>query len=132
MFCVPPSLSFRSHLFFFVPLRIKFVGVNPLILAVCRTSPVKVVEYLLSRKVPVIERDTRRGCVAPFPSSSQPNQQYSRWNIYHYVCEKGNLDLLELFLEKLPRETSEMLLAQQSNGRLNTVSCLPCLLIHVC
>jgi len=51
----------------------------------------------------------------------------SRWNIYHYACEKNKIELLDFFLKKLPRDTSEMLLAQQSTGRLNTVSGISCL-----
>lgn len=113
---------------FFVCLRIKFVGVNPIMLGLSMSS-VKVMEYLLERKVSAIERDSSRGCVvfSPSPSRSNPTKN-SRWNIYHYICDKYNYELLQFFFEKLPRDTSEMLLAQQSNGRLNTVSCFPSLL----
>jgi hypothetical protein len=61
-----PCLSPRAQLFFFVRFRIKFVGVNLLMLAVS-VSSVKVMEYLLERKVPVIERDSKRGYVVFFP-----------------------------------------------------------------
>ena len=71
--CVLFSCLFHLELnLFFARLRIKFVGVNPLMLAVS-TSSANVIEYLLERKVPVIERDSRRGYVVCPPSSSRSN-----------------------------------------------------------
>ena len=69
--CSPsPHLDLIIFFLSFFLFRIKFVGVNPLMLAVCKSSHVKIVEYLLSRKVAADERDLNRGCVVFYPSLS--------------------------------------------------------------
>ncbi|KAF8959387.1 hypothetical protein BDZ97DRAFT_1705185 [Flammula alnicola] len=83
--------------------KIKFVGVNPLTLAVRKQCDIKIIDYLLSRKVSATERTLNDG-----------------WNIYHQICELNNGDLLEHLLRKLPKDVNEVLLTQQSKTRLNT------------
>ncbi|KAF9530942.1 hypothetical protein CPB83DRAFT_904927 [Crepidotus variabilis] len=83
--------------------NIKFLGLNPLLLAVRATSSVKLLEYLLSRNVSASERDSIKG-----------------WNIYHFICESNKGEFLKFFLEKIPRDINESLLAQQSRLRGNT------------
>ncbi|KAF7319941.1 Ankyrin repeat protein [Mycena kentingensis (nom. inval.)] len=93
---------------------IKFLGINPLGIAVQLKSDKAVVDFLLARDVSPAERDQNRG-----------------WNIFHYACnnvQTPNLyggtstpsDLLEHLLKKLPRDVVEALLSQQSKDRLNT------------
>ena len=50
-----------------------------------------------------------------------PSHSPYRWNIYHLVCAANKGDLLKFFLEKLPRDVNEALLAQKSRLRENTV-----------
>ncbi|KAF8185205.1 ankyrin [Pholiota molesta] len=84
--------------------KIKFVGENALSLAVARGCDTKILDYLLARNVSATEHSSSRG-----------------WNVYHQICSGNNGDLLEYFLDKLPRNISEALLVEQSKGRLNTV-----------
>ena len=44
-----------------------------------------------------------------------------RWNIFHILCMRGYTDSIEYVLSKLPKETTQILLAQRSKNRLNTV-----------
>ncbi|KAF8164738.1 hypothetical protein B0H34DRAFT_686396 [Crassisporium funariophilum] len=83
--------------------KIKFVGANPLLFAIHKSCNTAVIDYLLNKKVSPADHDLVRG-----------------WNIYHYICDSNNGDLLEYFLGKLPRDVNEALLAQQSKGRSNT------------
>ncbi|KDR74215.1 hypothetical protein GALMADRAFT_123653 [Galerina marginata CBS 339.88] len=83
--------------------KIKFINVNVLLFAVRNQCDVKLIDYLLSRNVSPADRDSNKG-----------------WNIYHHICELNNAKLLEHFLNKLPKDVNEALLAQQSTKRLNT------------
>ncbi|KAJ7166058.1 ankyrin repeat protein [Mycena filopes] len=83
--------------------RIKFLGVNSLMIAVQVGCDTSLVDFLLARSVSPALNDQTRG-----------------WNIFHYMCDKNWHALLEHFLNKLPRDVVEALLAQQSKGRLNT------------
>lgn len=49
------------------------------------------------------------------------NSGVIRWNIFHILCMRGYTDSIEYVLSKLPKETTQILLAQQSKNRLNTV-----------
>ncbi|CAA7269211.1 unnamed protein product [Cyclocybe aegerita] len=92
--------------------NIKFIGLNPLLLFV-RISKLfenrapkvinDVVDFLLSKKVSPLEKDSVRG-----------------WNIYHFICAKNDIDLFEHLLQKLPRDVNETLLLQKSKIRHNT------------
>ncbi|KAJ3512423.1 hypothetical protein NLJ89_g3531 [Agrocybe chaxingu] len=92
--------------------NIKLLGVNPLLLFV-RISNLsgnrtpkdinEVVDFLLSKKISPLEKDSIRG-----------------WNIYHFICAKNDIDLVEHLLKKLPRDVNETLLFQKSKIRHNT------------
>ncbi|KAJ7476865.1 ankyrin repeat protein [Mycena galericulata] len=88
--------------------RIKFVGVNSLMLAVQVGCDVSLVDFLLAKSVSPAERDQTNG-----------------WNIFHHMCAKNHHELLAHLLKKLPRDVVETLLAQQSKKRLNTP-------LHIC
>ncbi|KAJ7062801.1 ankyrin repeat protein [Mycena amicta] len=91
--------------------RVKFLGVNPVMIAVQLNCDKELVEFLLARDISPADRDLNRG-----------------WNIFHYLCYASNAigtiglshELLKYFLKKLPRDVVEALLAQQSYVRLNT------------
>ncbi|KAJ7213244.1 ankyrin repeat protein [Mycena rebaudengoi] len=84
--------------------RVKFLGLNPLMIAIQRAGvEADVVDYLLAKSVSPAETDTIHG-----------------WNIFHYLCQRNDCELLEHLLKKLPRDVVEALLKQQSKGRLNT------------
>ncbi|KAF7333042.1 Ankyrin repeat protein [Mycena venus] len=83
--------------------RIKFLGVNSLMIAVQLGCDTDLVDFLLAKSVSPAQADQTRG-----------------WNIFHYMCDKNHHELLKHFLNKLPRDVVEALLAQQSKGRLNT------------
>ncbi|KAJ6579649.1 ankyrin repeat protein [Mycena vulgaris] len=83
--------------------RIKFHGINPLMLAVQRGCDTGIIDFLLAKSVSPAETDQTRG-----------------WNIFHHMCNKNDNELLKHLLNKLPRDVVETLLAQQSRGRLNT------------
>ncbi|KAJ6544332.1 hypothetical protein B0H19DRAFT_1380614 [Mycena capillaripes] len=83
--------------------RVKFLGVNPLMIAVQVGCDASIIDFLLARSVSPAQTDQNRG-----------------WNIFHYMCDRNSHELLEHFLKKLPRDVVEALLAQQSKGRLNT------------
>ncbi|KAJ6544391.1 hypothetical protein B0H19DRAFT_1170529 [Mycena capillaripes] len=83
--------------------RIKFLGVNPLMIAVQLGCNASIIDFLLARSVSPAQTDQNRG-----------------WNIFHYMCYRNSHKLLKHLLKKLPRDVVEALLAQQSKGRLNT------------
>lgn len=83
---------------------IKFVGYNPLLLAVLNNCDIELIDNLLGKSVSPAERDQIKG-----------------WNIYHFTSCGYNGDLVEHLLRKLPRDVNEALLTQQSKDRLNTV-----------
>ncbi|KAJ7196941.1 ankyrin repeat protein [Mycena pura] len=83
--------------------RLKYLGVNPLMIAVQLGCDSAFIDFLLFKSVSPAETDQVRG-----------------WNIFHHMCNKNHHELLEHLLSKLPRDVVEVLLAQQSKGRLNT------------
>ncbi|KAJ6554865.1 hypothetical protein B0H19DRAFT_1377542 [Mycena capillaripes] len=83
--------------------RIKFLSLNPLMLAVQLGCDITVIDLLLAKSISPAETDQVRG-----------------WNIFHYMCHSNFHQLLEHLLRKLPRDVVELLLKQQSKGRLNT------------
>ncbi|KAJ7124475.1 hypothetical protein C8R44DRAFT_703945 [Mycena epipterygia] len=83
--------------------RVKFLGVNPLMLAVQVGCDTPLIDFLLAKSISPAETDQSRG-----------------WNIFHHMCHKNNHKLLKHLLNKLPRDVVEALLSQQSKGRLNT------------
>ncbi|KAJ7165671.1 ankyrin repeat protein [Mycena crocata] len=88
--------------------RVKFLGINPLMLAVQMGCDTDLIDFLLAKSISPAETDQTRG-----------------WNIFHHLCNKNHHKLLEHLLAKLPRDVVEALLAQQSKGRLNTP-------LHIC
>ncbi|RDB20232.1 hypothetical protein Hypma_012624 [Hypsizygus marmoreus] len=83
--------------------RIKFIGYNPLMLAIDQNCTPAVIDYLLAKSISPAENDPIRG-----------------WNIYHILCQNNNCELLEHLLKKLPHDVNEALLKQQSKERFNT------------
>ncbi|KAF7291792.1 Ankyrin repeat protein [Mycena chlorophos] len=92
--------------------QIKFLGVNPVSIAVQLNCESKLIDFLLSRGSSPACRDQNRG-----------------WNIFHYMAHKkeqqwmaapSSSKLLTHMLKKLPRDVVEALLTQQSYKRLNT------------
>ncbi|KAJ7815969.1 ankyrin repeat protein [Mycena olivaceomarginata] len=83
--------------------RVKFLGVNALMIAVQLGCESDLVDFLLAKSISPALTDQNRG-----------------WNIFHYMCDKNYHDLLKHLLNKLPRDVVEALLAQQSKVRLNT------------
>ncbi|KAK7053725.1 ankyrin repeat protein, partial [Favolaschia claudopus] len=83
--------------------RVKFLGVNPLMIAVYLGHQPAMIDFLLAKSVSPAQNDQTRG-----------------WNIFHYMCDQNRHVLLKHLLGKLPRDVVEALLAQQSKGRLNT------------
>ncbi|KAJ7775677.1 ankyrin repeat protein [Mycena maculata] len=88
--------------------RVKFLGVNSLMLAVQVGCDAPLIDFLLAKSVSPAERD-----------------QINGWNIFHHMCAKNHHELLKHLLNKLPRDVVEALLSQQSKGRLNTP-------LHIC
>ena len=64
------------------------------------------------------------GIVNHFQRIHRAHNSGVRWNILHILCMRGNTDSIEYILSKLPKETIQILLAQQSKNRLNTVGYL--------
>ncbi|KAF8169052.1 hypothetical protein K438DRAFT_1730433 [Mycena galopus ATCC 62051] len=83
--------------------RIKFLGVNALMIAVQLGCDSDLIDFLLAKSISPALTDQHRG-----------------WNIFHYMCDRNHHELLKHLLNKLPRDVVEALLAQQSKGRLNT------------
>ncbi|KAJ7661416.1 ankyrin repeat protein [Mycena polygramma] len=83
--------------------QVKFLGVNPLMMAVQLEQDAAFIDFLLAKSVSPALTDKNRG-----------------WNIFHYMAQKNLHALLEHLLKKLPRDVVEALLTQQSKGRLNT------------
>ncbi|KAJ7058898.1 ankyrin repeat protein [Mycena amicta] len=83
--------------------RITLLGVNPFMLAVYIGCELPLIDFLLAQGVSADETDQ------------------DRCNIFHHATEKNNEPLMLHLLSKLPRETVERLLLQQSKRRLNTV-----------
>ncbi|KAF7354601.1 Ankyrin repeat protein [Mycena sanguinolenta] len=83
--------------------RVKFLGVNPLMIAVQLGCGSDLVDFLLAKSISPALTDQNRG-----------------WNIFHYMCDRNHHELLKHLLNKLPRDVVEALLAQQSKVRLNT------------
>ena len=79
------------------------------------------VDFLLEKSISPTEQDAIRGYVTTCVQQNVEVNHYIRWNVYHILCASKHCDLLEHFLQKLPRDVSETLLAQQSKDRLNTV-----------
>ncbi|KAJ7775633.1 ankyrin repeat protein [Mycena maculata] len=88
--------------------RVKFLGVNSLMLAVQVGCDAPLIDFLLAKSVSPVERD-----------------QINGWNIFHHMCAKNHHELLKHLLNKLPRDVVEALVAQQSKDRLNTP-------LHIC
>nr|GAT51113.1 ankyrin repeat protein [Mycena chlorophos] len=92
--------------------QIKFLGVNPVSIAVQLNCEPELIDFLLSRGSSPACRDQNRG-----------------WNIFHYMAHKkdqhwmaapSSSKLLTHMLKKLPRDVVDALLSQQSYKRLNT------------
>ncbi|KAJ7499894.1 ankyrin repeat protein, partial [Mycena latifolia] len=83
--------------------RIKFLGVNPLMLAVLVGCDTGLVDFLLAKSISPAEKDQTHG-----------------WNIFHHMCHKNHHELLKHLINELPRDVVEELLNQQSKHRLNT------------
>ncbi|KAF8169046.1 hypothetical protein K438DRAFT_1921395 [Mycena galopus ATCC 62051] len=83
--------------------RIKFLGVNALMIAVQLGCDSDLIDFLLAKSISPALTDQHRG-----------------WNIFHYMCDRNHHELLKHLLKKLPCDVVEALLAQQSKGRLNT------------
>ncbi|KAF8999457.1 hypothetical protein BDQ17DRAFT_1328336 [Cyathus striatus] len=81
----------------------KFIGYNPILLAVATGRDPAVIDNLRSKSVSPAERDLVKG-----------------WNIYHFACRANNGELLAHLLAKIPRDVSEALLVQQSKHCMNT------------
>ncbi|KAJ6473130.1 ankyrin repeat protein, partial [Mycena sanguinolenta] len=83
--------------------RVKFLGMNPLMIAVQLGCDSDLIDFLLAKSISPALTDQNRG-----------------WNIFHYMCDRNHHELLKHLLKKLPRDVVEALLAQQSKVRLNT------------
>ncbi|KAF7300977.1 putative ankyrin repeat protein [Mycena indigotica] len=83
--------------------EIKYLRVNLMLVAVQVGCPPAVLDFLLAKAVSSTERDAHRG-----------------WNVFHFLCNSNRHDLAGHLMGKLPRESVEQLLLQQSRGRLNT------------
>ncbi|KAJ6615451.1 hypothetical protein B0H10DRAFT_2164836 [Mycena sp. CBHHK59/15] len=82
--------------------RVKFLGVNSLMVAVKYNCSAELVDFLLAKSISPAETDTPRG-----------------WNIFHHMCHGNHYELLEHLLKKLPRDVVEALLRQQSKAPLH-------------
>ncbi|KAF8890423.1 hypothetical protein BD779DRAFT_1671369 [Infundibulicybe gibba] len=82
---------------------IKFLGLNPLMLAVALGCDPSMIDFLLDKSISPAEMDKNNG-----------------WNIYHMVCAARQTAVCEHLLRKLPRDVSEALLGHQSKGPMNT------------
>ncbi|KAK7469254.1 hypothetical protein VKT23_003740 [Stygiomarasmius scandens] len=83
--------------------RIKFIGFNPLMLAVAYGCDLDLVDFILANGVPPLETDTENGL-----------------NIYHILARRNHVKIVEHLLNKLPRDINEVLLAQQTRKDLRT------------
>ncbi|THU93789.1 ankyrin [Dendrothele bispora CBS 962.96] len=83
--------------------RIKFVGYNPLMLAIAYECSQDMIDFILANGVSPVETDNENG-----------------FNIYHLMARGSNSKIVEHLLRKLPRDINEVLLAQQTKHKLRT------------
>ncbi|KAH9170811.1 ankyrin repeat-containing domain protein [Lactarius sanguifluus] len=86
-------------------LRVRFVGINPLLAAAYFCSGTEIVDFLLEKGCDPSERDFRG------------------WNIYHLAClspDNRRVKFVEHLLKTLPEELTHELMAQTSREAVNT------------
>ncbi|THU85257.1 ankyrin, partial [Dendrothele bispora CBS 962.96] len=83
--------------------RIKFVGYNPLMLAIVYECSRDMIDFILANGVSPVETDNENG-----------------FNIYHLMAHGSNPKIVEHLLQKLPRDVNEILLAQQTKHKSRT------------
>ncbi|KAI0750408.1 hypothetical protein C8Q74DRAFT_1373995 [Fomes fomentarius] len=85
--------------------RIKYAGLNHILVAANSGCSTELFDYLLSKGVSPTGTDTRG------------------WNILHYLCAvsgEDHIKLLKHVLNKIPEDLIQLMLLQQSNRALNT------------
>ncbi|KXN88341.1 hypothetical protein AN958_07486 [Leucoagaricus sp. SymC.cos] len=83
--------------------KIKFSGLNLLLLAANKSCKKEMFEVLLKKGVSPLEVDLQ-----------------DHRNIYHWLCSNNAREVIEYLLEYLPREVNEELLAQKTKTKLST------------
>ncbi|KAH9017611.1 ankyrin repeat protein [Lactarius pseudohatsudake] len=100
LFTLKPNLMEEA-----LHLRVRFVGINPLLAAAYYCSGTEIVDFLLEKGCDPSERDSRG------------------WNIYHLAClsfDNRRVKFVEHLLKTLPEELTHELMAQTSREAVNT------------
>ncbi|KAI9433857.1 hypothetical protein H4582DRAFT_1982964 [Lactarius indigo] len=100
LFTLKPNLMEEA-----LHLRVRFVGINPLLAAAYYCSGVEIVDLLLEKGCDPSERDSRG------------------WNIYHLAClspDNKRVKFVEYLLKTLPEELTRELMVQTSREASNT------------